>query len=102
MGPVDSRQTEWGASRAEGRRSPAFRTRPMLLAGVAALAVLGMPAQAQENTQQAAGAPPAEAQDKQGRVTVLQRVVVSAGQAKVAIDVPQAVSVVDQEDIDNL
>lgn len=39
-------------------------------------------------------------QDKKPRVTVLQRLVVSAGVAKVAIDTPQAVTVIDQEDID--
>jgi hemoglobin/transferrin/lactoferrin receptor protein len=38
--------------------------------------------------------------DKQDRVTTLQRIVVGAGVDKVAIDTPQAVSVVDQEDID--
>ncbi|MDH4989018.1 TonB-dependent hemoglobin/transferrin/lactoferrin family receptor [Aminobacter anthyllidis] len=41
-------------------------------------------------------------QDKKPRVTVLQRLVVSAGVAKVAIDTPQAVTVVEQEDIDRL
>lgn len=39
-------------------------------------------------------------EEKQGRVTVLQRIVVGAGQDKVAIDTPQAVTVVEQEDID--
>jgi hemoglobin/transferrin/lactoferrin receptor protein len=38
--------------------------------------------------------------DKQGRVTLLQRLVIGAGVEKVAIDTPQAVSVVEQEDID--
>lgn len=38
--------------------------------------------------------------EKQGRVTLLQRLVVGAGAEKVAIDTPQAVTVVNQEDID--
>lgn len=38
--------------------------------------------------------------DKTGRVTQLQRVVIGAGREKVAIDTPQAVSVVEQEEID--
>ncbi|MAW88800.1 MAG: TonB-dependent receptor [Phyllobacteriaceae bacterium] len=37
---------------------------------------------------------------KQGRVTLLQRLVVGAGQDKVAIDTPQAVTVIEQEDIE--
>lgn len=37
---------------------------------------------------------------KKGRVTQLQRLVLGAGQEKVAIDTPQAVTVVDQEEID--
>ena len=38
--------------------------------------------------------------DKRGRVTVLQKIVVGAGLEKVAIDTPQSVTVVDQEEID--
>ncbi|SMH47105.1 TonB-dependent hemoglobin/transferrin/lactoferrin family receptor [Mesorhizobium australicum] len=38
---------------------------------------------------------------KKGRVTQLQRLVLGAGQEKVAIDTPQAVSVLEQEDIDS-
>jgi hemoglobin/transferrin/lactoferrin receptor protein len=38
--------------------------------------------------------------EKQGRVTLLQRLVVGAGAEKVAIDTPQAVTVLEQEDID--
>ena len=41
-------------------------------------------------------------QDKKPRVTVLQRLVIGAGKEKVAIDTPQAVTVLDQEDIDRL
>ena len=37
---------------------------------------------------------------KQGRVTLLQRIILGAGQKKIAIDTPQSVSVVDQADID--
>ncbi|MEM6464423.1 MAG: TonB-dependent receptor [Pseudomonadota bacterium] len=40
--------------------------------------------------------------DKTGRVTTLQRIVVGAGVEKVAIDTPQAVTVVTQEDIDTI
>jgi hemoglobin/transferrin/lactoferrin receptor protein len=39
--------------------------------------------------------------EKQGRVTLLQRIVIGAGVEKVAIDTPQSVSVIEQEDIDN-
>ena len=52
-------------------------------------------AQAQETSQ-------TNEQDKKGRVTVLQRLIVGAGQEKVAIDTPQAVSVLEQADIDQL
>jgi hemoglobin/transferrin/lactoferrin receptor protein len=38
---------------------------------------------------------------KKGRVTRLQRLVIGAGQQKVAFDTPQAVSVLEQEDIDS-
>lgn len=38
--------------------------------------------------------------DKKGRVTLLQRLVLGAGVEKVAVDTPQAVTVLDQEDID--
>ncbi|WP_136659292.1 TonB-dependent receptor [Nitratireductor sp. XY-223] len=41
-------------------------------------------------------------EDKKGRVTRLDRLVVGAGVEKVAIDTPQAVTVVDQADIDSL
>ena len=39
--------------------------------------------------------------EKKGRVTPLQRLVIGAGQEKVAIDTPQAVTVIEQEDIDS-
>lgn len=38
--------------------------------------------------------------EKQGRVTLLQKIVVGAGEEKVAIDTPQSVSVVEQEELD--
>ncbi|MBN9249875.1 MAG: TonB-dependent receptor plug domain-containing protein, partial [Mesorhizobium sp.] len=38
--------------------------------------------------------------EKKGRVTLLQRLILGAGAEKVAIDTPQSVSVVDQEDIE--
>lgn len=53
---------------------------------------------ADEQTQETA----VNEEDKQGRVTRLDRLVVGAGVEKVAIDTPQAVTVVDQADIDNL
>jgi hemoglobin/transferrin/lactoferrin receptor protein len=69
------------------------RHRKALLLGVASILCTGIlgarVAQAQET---AAG--------KQGRVTLLERLVVGAGVEKVAIDTPQAVTVVEQEEID--
>jgi len=63
----------------------------VLMGGAAFLASAGI-AQAQQTT---------EAQ-KQARVTALQRLVVGAGAEKVAIDTPQSVSVVEQEDLDEI
>ena len=63
-------------------------------AGVAAL-MISSPALAQDTTEAAS----TESQ-KQGRVTLLQRIVVGAGHEKVAIDTPQSVTVIEQEDID--
>jgi len=64
------------------------------LLGGAAMAILvgahGAQAQEAKSTEQ----------DKKPRVTILKRLVVSAGVAKVAIDTPQAVTVIDQDDID--
>ena len=54
--------------------------------------VAGLPALAQDN----GGAPGA----RSGQTTILQRLVIGAGEDKVAIDTPQAVTVLDQEDID--
>lgn len=44
--------------------------------------------------------PAAGAEQKQARVTLLQRIVLGAGIGKVAIDTPQAVTVIDQEQLD--
>ncbi|NJS14041.1 MAG: TonB-dependent receptor [Sphingopyxis sp.] len=41
-----------------------------------------------------------DAAPKQGRVTLLQRLILGAGIAKVAVDTPQAVTALEQEDID--
>jgi len=41
-----------------------------------------------------------QAAEKEGKATILQRLILGAGQAKVAIDTPQAVTVVEQEDMD--
>lgn len=69
------------------------RSTAVLLSGAALAVVMGTAfANAQETQTTAA--------EKQGRVTLLQRLVVGAGVEKVAIDTPQAVTVVDQEDID--
>jgi len=68
----------------------------VLLCGAALSTVLAAAAWAQDDGRQQA----TTATGKQARVTLLQRLVVGAGEEKVAIDTPQAVTVVDQEDID--
>ena len=62
-----------------------------VLMGGAAISVLaaGMSAHAQDGVA-----------EKQGRVTLLQRLVVGAGEDKIAVDTPQSITVVNQEDID--
>lgn len=75
------------------------RNAAVLLGGVAI--VMGVGAQgavAQESS--GAASRQTNETDKQDRVTSLQRIVVGAGIDKVAIDTPQAVSVIDQEDLD--
>ncbi len=62
-----------------------------LLAGACAVAALGMTS---------AFAQDGVSDDKQGRVTLLDRIVVGAGVEKVAVDTPQAVTVVNQDDLD--
>ncbi|APH71828.1 TonB-dependent receptor domain-containing protein [Aquibium oceanicum] len=67
----------------------------VLLGGAALSAVVVQMAGAQEETR-------TNAEDKQGRVTMLQRLVFGAGVEKVAIDTPQSVTVIEQEEIDRL
>lgn len=71
-------------------------TRGLLLAGVAQLVLAGV-AHAQTAASETAEAAPAATASQLS----LGKVVVSAGQEKVAIDTPQAVTTLDQEDIDN-
>jgi hemoglobin/transferrin/lactoferrin receptor protein len=74
------------------------RKTTVLLGGAAMAMVVGMfQASAQDAAPEEATTNEAE---KQGRVTLLQRLVVGAGQEKVAIDTPQAVTVIEQEEID--
>ncbi|WP_378950513.1 TonB-dependent receptor domain-containing protein [Mesorhizobium sp. ANAO-SY3R2] len=69
------------------------RNKTALLGGAAIMVLVGL---------QAANAQEAQTneQDKNGRVTLLQRLVIGTGLDKVAIDTPQSVTVIDQEDID--
>ena len=69
----------------------------VLLGGAAMAMVIGV---LQVSAQEAAGETVTNQAEKQGRVTLLQRLVVGAGAEKVAIDTPQSVTVVEQEDID--
>lgn len=62
--------------------------RLFLLGTVAVTALIGL-------------APPAAAQEQEGLFTLLGRIILGAGAEKVAIDTPQAVTVLDQEDIDH-
>ncbi|WP_455873599.1 TonB-dependent receptor plug domain-containing protein [Rhizobium yanglingense] len=55
----------------------------------------GFPAYSQSKEEEAAS-------QKTDRVTPLKKIVVGAGQRKIAIDTPQAVTVLDQKDIDDL
>ncbi|MEX0408505.1 TonB-dependent receptor [Aquibium sp. LZ166] len=66
-----------------------------LLGGAALSAVVAQMAGAQEETR-------TNTEEKQGRVTMLQRLVFGAGMEKVAIDTPQSVTVIEQEDIDRI
>ena len=66
-----------------------------LLGGAALSAVVAQMAGAQEETG-------TNTEEKQGRVTMLQRLVFGAGMEKVAIDTPQSVTVIEQEDIDRI
>lgn len=71
------------------------RNKAALLGGAAIALLVGLQDAKAQETQ-------TNEQDKKGRVTVLQRLIVGAGQEKVAIDTPQAVSVLEQADIDQL
>lgn len=75
-----------------------------VLLGGAALAVLTnaqmVRAQQADATTTATEEEQVKTTPKKGRVTVLQRIVIGAGVDKVAIDTPQSVTVIDQEDID--
>jgi len=73
--------------------------RMVVLLGGAAMAVAAGSMQAYAQNAQVEDTVTNE-EARQGRVTLLQRIVVGAGQDKVAIDTPQAVTVVEQEDID--
>ncbi len=68
------------------------RGRTALLCSAAFAGVVGMTGMA--------GAQEDAAAQKQSRVTVLQRLIVGAGEEKIATDTPQAVTVVNQDDID--
>lgn len=80
----------------------AARNGNMLLCSVAVCALLGLNGEAgAQDAQATEQAPVTTESQKMGRVTLLQRLVVGAGEEKIAIDTPQAVTVVDQDDIDN-
>ncbi|WP_187968798.1 TonB-dependent hemoglobin/transferrin/lactoferrin family receptor [Aquibium microcysteis] len=72
-------------------------TRLLGSAALCAAATVGI-AHAQDDTNK----PVETAAQKQERVTALQRLILGAGVEKVAIDTPQSVTVVEQEDIDQL
>lgn len=71
------------------------RNKAALLGGAAMMMLVGLQAAQAQEAQ-------TNEQEKKGRVTLLQRLVIGAGKEKVAIDTPQAVTVLDQEDIDRL
>ncbi len=66
-----------------------------LLGGAALSAIVVQTANSQEETR-------SNASEKQARVTTLQRLVFGAGVEKVAIDTPQSVTVIEQDDIDRV
>lgn len=79
------------------------RRAAVLLGGVAfVLSTGGYSAWAQDADGQQVEGTTVNEEEKRGRVTRLDRLVVGAGVEKVAIDTPQAVTVVNQADIDNL
>ncbi len=83
------------------------RNRTVLLGGAAITIFLGSQAgwaqqAAQPTTEETSEEQVVNQTDKKGRVTLLQRIVLGAGEEKVAVDTPQAVTVLDQEGIDVL
>jgi len=77
----------------------AGRNARTLLYSVAVSALLGTNLAAAQEASDQSGEPNT-ARDKKGRVTLLQRLVIGAGAPKVAINTPQAVTVLQQEDLD--
>lgn len=65
----------------------------VLLCGTALVASVGVPLAHSQETQ-------TNAAEKKARVTLLQRLILGAGAEKVAIDTPQSVTAIEQEDID--
>ncbi|TYR32473.1 TonB-dependent hemoglobin/transferrin/lactoferrin family receptor [Mesorhizobium microcysteis] len=74
------------------------RKTTVLLGGAAMAMVVGIVSAAAQDA--APGDAVTNQAERRDRVTLLQRLVVGAGQEKVAIDTPQAVSVIEQEEID--
>ncbi len=70
------------------------------LASGAAISVMAMALHAQAQEANADDSAATNVTRPDGRTTLLQRLVVGAGAEKVAIDTPQAVTVVDQDDLD--
>ncbi len=75
--------------------------RSALLACTAIGVLSALPAYSQSPTQAQQTPEEEAASQKTDRVTPLKKIVVGAGQRKVAIDTPQAVTVLDQKDIDD-
>lgn len=71
----------------------------LLLTGTAIVLAYGIQS---ISAQDGSGEEASDKNEKKGRVTLLERLVIGAGVEKVAIDTPQAVSVVTDGDIDNL
>jgi hemoglobin/transferrin/lactoferrin receptor protein len=78
------------------------RNAAVLLGGAAMSILFGSQAVWAQEVEQATGQQVVNEADKKGRVTPLQRIVVGAGQEKVAVDTPSAVTVLDQSDIDSV
>lgn len=74
------------------------KRRSRILMGSAALAVLAFAGVA--NAQNAAVIEDEKPATSSGKTTLLQRIIVGAGNEKIAIDTPQAVTVINQDDLD--